>query len=410
MARKPSVRYWPTRGAYCCWFKGRQYELAKGPDDYPDGPTYQAAAKKFGQIVVLDAARKNDDGTPIRAVCELFLRHASADVRPDTLKRYQGILLLFCDSIDPEGLIPCSLLTVDKVRRWLSDMARPRRNDRGQSCRWGPSSRALAARVLKMVFQWAVRDGALQKNPIAGLTAATIRSRGREYLIGQTPAERVANHQRILRACSRHVRPLIVCLEATGARPGELVAATVKDFDVTLGAIVYHAEQTLSDDEFRHKTARHGKERIIVLTGEARSIVENLCRKYKRGPIFRNRRGRAWKRIDLTSAFAHLRRKVGLPKLSAYSYRHTFATAWLEDEKPIDTLAAILGNSPAVIRHHYAHLLGNRENLRRQVEAFRAGQEIDTQNPTSAADAAYGPAGSGSAGQPQPPPPLPEPS
>lgn len=39
MARKPSVRYWDSRDAYCCEIAGTQHILAKGPDDAPTGPT-----------------------------------------------------------------------------------------------------------------------------------------------------------------------------------------------------------------------------------------------------------------------------------------------------------------------------------------------------------------------------------
>jgi len=31
--RKPSVRYWDSRGGYCCWINGRRELLAKGPKD-----------------------------------------------------------------------------------------------------------------------------------------------------------------------------------------------------------------------------------------------------------------------------------------------------------------------------------------------------------------------------------------
>ena len=47
-----------------------------------------------------------------------------------------------------------------------------------------------------------------------------------------------------------------------------------------------------------------------------------------------------------------------MPQSTPYSYRHTFATAWPEQGRSVDILAELLGNSPAVIRKHYSHLLG----------------------------------------------------
>jgi hypothetical protein len=53
MARKASVRYWPGRkgGGYFCVYQGARRELALGPDDAPDGPTYLAALEKFQAIM-----------------------------------------------------------------------------------------------------------------------------------------------------------------------------------------------------------------------------------------------------------------------------------------------------------------------------------------------------------------------
>lgn len=41
--KKPSVRYWKSRGGYCCWIGKDQHILAKGADDAPTGKTFLAA-------------------------------------------------------------------------------------------------------------------------------------------------------------------------------------------------------------------------------------------------------------------------------------------------------------------------------------------------------------------------------
>ena len=77
MARQASVRYWESRRAYACWFKGKQVILAEGPQDYPDGPTYNAAVKKFGQLVTMGNADLAKDNNDVQTVCDLYLRHIS---------------------------------------------------------------------------------------------------------------------------------------------------------------------------------------------------------------------------------------------------------------------------------------------------------------------------------------------
>jgi hypothetical protein len=44
--KKPSVRCWDSRGAYCCWIAGEQHTLAKGPDDASTGPTYLVPGRR----------------------------------------------------------------------------------------------------------------------------------------------------------------------------------------------------------------------------------------------------------------------------------------------------------------------------------------------------------------------------
>src|SRR5262249_43560788 len=139
-----------------------------------------------------------------------------------------------------------------------------------------------------------------------------------------------------------------------------------------------------------HKTAKHGKERVILLSGAALDIVKRLVAEYPAGPMFRavekKRKGKQpapWTDKTITSIFHRIRTKLDLPNFTPYRYRHTFATAFLEKGGSVDVLAALLGNSPEVIRRHYSHLLGDTANLRRQLEAFRGSGNVDIQDPAS---------------------------
>src|SRR5439155_10619563 len=83
--------------------------------------------------------------------------------------------------------------------------------------------------------------------------------------------------------------------------------------------------------------------------------------------------GTPWNSKATHQRMRRLRQKAGLPRtFTLYSYRHQYATAWLKAGGSIDDLAALLGNTPEVIRKHYSHLCDDRERLRRVAEAFRA--------------------------------------
>jgi integrase len=382
MPRRSKVSYWTSRGtwedekgntqhgAFCCWYKGRQHILAEGPDDQKqDGPVFNAAVKKLVALKMLDNAGTAKDANKVRVVCELFLRHVSATLRPATLRFRKKILVPFTDAF---GEVAVGSLTRHAVNAWLDQMRQPRVNpETGKRMRWTDSTVAAAIGVILTAFRWAAGEGLITAVPLVGLKKPKSRSRGREALIGRTPAERAANHQRILAAATKPFRPFIIVLEATGCRPGELAAATAADFNAELGAIVYHADSNRLEHEFRHKTAGHNKDRMIFLVGESLEIVKELVRRHQTGPLFRTRNGGGWTGEEIVNRFHAIRKAVGVPRLTAYSYRHTFATAWLEQGKSVDVLAGLLGNTPAVIRKHYSHLLGDTSNLRAQLEAFR---------------------------------------
>jgi hypothetical protein len=62
MATTPQVRYFESRHGYDTQYQKRQRLLAKGPKDEPDGFTYQAAVKRFAEIVHLSNADKAENG------------------------------------------------------------------------------------------------------------------------------------------------------------------------------------------------------------------------------------------------------------------------------------------------------------------------------------------------------------
>jgi len=389
MGRRAKVGYWPSRGswqdangewhtgAYCCWFQGKQVILAEGPDDYfpfPSGPTFKTALKKFAQMVTLGSAAC--DQKTVEMVCELYLQHIATRRKSRTYEIRKQHLQPFVSAL---GDTPIASLTAYEIEKWMDSMREWRvRADIQRPTRWTNGSVRCAATSIKAALNWAAKKGLIRANPITGLDVPEARSRGRETLIGRTPAERAQNHQRILDASTKAFRPFVVCLHATGCRPSELAHATATDFDGE--AIVYHSDDNRLDHEFQHKTSGSGKDRRIILTGEALAIVQELAAKNRKGPLFRTSKGKGWTVREIVLRFGTIREKTGIPRLTAYSYRHTFATSWLEQGRSIEILAELLGNSPAVLRKHYSHLLSDTDNLRKQMEGFTGSLTLSAED------------------------------
>jgi integrase len=245
--------------------------------------------------------------------------------------------------------------------------------------KWGPGSQRNCLLGLSAAFNWAARSGLIGSNPLSGIDKPTPASRGADSLIGTTTEEVEKNHARILTAAPPMFRPFLQALKDTGARPGEIIAATAADFDPGLGAFVFRKESSRRQDRFSHKTASKGKDRVIFLTRETLAYVKQMVSRYPTGPLFRRKVGRGFHKVYVVGAFLKLQKKLGLRNLTAYSYRHTYATEMLKAGMDVDTLAELMGNSPLIIRQHYSHLLADKRGLRAKLERFReAAVEIGT--------------------------------
>lgn len=232
---------------------------------------------------------------------------------------------------------------------------------------------------MRAALRWAVRVGHLASDPLGGLELPRQRSRGRETIVNDF------QHAAALAAAHPRLREILVALENSGARPSEILAATASAWHDQAGALVYHADERRLLGEHRHKTAGADKDRVILFTGDALAMMRALVAKHPTGPLFRSQRaGRKWHGCVLCDHFCALRPVIGHRAYTPYSYRHTFATRWLERGGSVDDLADLLGNTPEVCRKHYKHLLTDRAGLRARLENLRGGQTLtDTPAPPS---------------------------
>jgi integrase len=368
MPRKPTVRYFASRNAYYCQINGRQHRLASGPDDSPSGSNYHAALDAYKHLMQLGSVSTSKDRNTVRVVLETYLQHVQGKLKGSTLASRLFSFRPFCEA---HGEAAVGDLTPFVIEQFIVTMRRPRRVGK-HTYAWGDPAVSNFIDHLRAAFRWAAKKRLITVNPLDGIDRPPSRSRSRDCLV--SPEQ----HLRILSECrANSFRRICVALENTGARSGELIGATAADWDDELGAIVYYGDDRRREDEFRHKSAGKNKDRVIYFTGEALAMMRTLVRQHPAGPLFRSKHGVAYRRKSVASCFAALRRRVGMPKLTSHSYRHTLATNWLKAGKSIDILAEILGNTPATIRKHYAHLCGDRAAIRRQLEEFQreAGSE-----------------------------------
>jgi integrase len=378
MARKPTVSYWSSRKAYLCWFQGKQILLASGPDDAPTGKTYLEALAEF-QALLQGAERVRTNTLTVREVLEDYLAHISKTKKPGTVEIRVRSFQPFTEHVHAGvkyGERGVDTLTHMDVYRFLEAMERPRKMVRKKEqkgrkpTKWGLGSQRNCLQGLLAAFNWAARSGLIAKNPLTGIEKPSATSRGAESLVGFDSEEVERNHEKILAASPASYRPMLQALKDTGARPGELLAATVPDFNPKLGAIVFRKEMTRGAGRFSHKTSKR-KDRVIFLSGPTLDYVRDVATQRDTGRIFLRKGPNGFVRFSITDRFLKLQKKLKMPHLTAYSYRHTFATELLKAGMDVDTLAELMGNSAMVIRQHYSHLLADTKGLRGKLEHFR---------------------------------------
>lgn len=360
MAKGPS--YYPSKGGYYAWDPARKKRalLASGPPDCPE--VARLAWEKFTELRGKAPLGRGGDGNTLAAVFDLYLAHARADLKPKTYKMRRFFLTSF---LEFPGIKP---LTVSRLRQadvtaWVASWAAVRKHKtHGTNLSWGQSTQGIAILSVKSAMGWARKAGHTQVNPLAGMRAPRGRSRGKAALISRE------EHEALLAYCHKETKPFGAYLKAlwdTGARPGEMRNVTAAELKEIQGAWVL--------DLSSFKTERHDDaQRIIVLTPALASELRELAARRPKGALLRGKRGNAWTEKAVMMNFQRFRKKLNLsPGITAYSYRHRFATDWLVAQKSVATLAQLLGNTVATIERHYKHLLSDLPALARQVKDFR---------------------------------------
>jgi integrase len=366
MARNPQVRYFASRSAYYTQWQGKQFKLASGPDDAPDGETYLAALKKFQTLMERGRLDTAGDGNTVKAIFNAYMQAKEGRIRPKSFSIKREMLGLF---VEKYGELKASEVKPYHAESVLAEKRKPR-HDGKKVFRWRDAQCVIFLAQLKAAFAWAVKNELITRNPMAAVEMPRVRSKSRERIV--TPAE----HDKVLSLLrnrrQQSLRRIIIALENTGARPSELTDARVSDFNPAIGAIEYYPDSLRSEHEHAHKTSGKGKHRVIYFTGSALEMVKQLCEgKKPTDYIFTTNGGRKYHLPALDICFRVVRKRAGLPHLVPYAYRHSFATRWLKQGKSIEHLATLLGNSPETIYRHYAHLIHEHDTLRQQLEAFR---------------------------------------
>jgi len=194
---------------------------------------------------------------------------------------------------------------------------------------------ALAGRVFAMAVRWGMRGD----NPCRGVERNPEQRRKR-YLSNDELA-------RLTAALAKHPDPqavnIIRLLLLTGARKGELLAATWDQFDLASGVWTKPGAAT------KQKT-----EHIIPLSAPARQLLADLHKaRDDSGYLFPGRLGH---RQDIKAAWIVICKVAGIKGLRVHDLRHSYASALAGAGFSLPVIGALLGHTQPGTTSRYAHL------------------------------------------------------
>ena len=215
---------------------------------------------------------------------------------------------------------------------------------------WAPGNKRNACRAIQRAMNWAVKQGYIDRSPIAGFEKPP--QGRREQIVIQAEFDAILASTR-----DREFRDLIITTWETGARPQETLRVAARHVDLKNARWVFPASES-----------KGGRlPRVIYLSTEALEITKRLVLTYSTGPLFRNTRGNPWTADSVSCRFTTLQKKLGT-RYSLYAIRHSWATKALQNGVDPITVAVLLGHhDPSMLAKHYQHLSQDPNYLREAV-------------------------------------------
>lgn len=256
--------------------------------------------------------------------CALFNNHIApllgdmnvADVKPNTIRKWQDSLTAYTSERTGDKLAPSTLHSIN--------------------------------RVMTSLFNFAVKYYDLPGNPVAIVG-------GIGHADKRTECWSTDEFQTFIDVVPRRIdRVVFMLLFYTGMRIGELLALTLDDFDFTNKTVTINKTLTLCDGIHPPKT-KAGTRTIslpIFIVAEIQRLLSSYS--YKSDVVF------PVKYSALSARYKKYVKKAGVPYYPIHTLRHSHASYLISKNIPITSIAYRLGHSSATMTLNiYAHMYGN---------------------------------------------------
>ena len=320
---------------------------------YLHGKAVRLGADKAEALRAYHRLLGEQQATP-KATATLTVKTLGEQYLADLQRRVTARTATVADCYLKPILKHCGAMLVETLRRQHVDAAVRAHGQWNDSTEYHVKCRIMA------MLNWAVAEELIPANPVKGLKKPPARSRGREALVSDDV------HAKLLAGAPPWLKDVLTALRESGARPGEVLTVTAQQFDADRGLWLLENHKT------RGKT---GAVRAVFLTPTLTELCRRLAKEHPAGPLFRTARGKAWPEGSyyLARLLAATCKRLGLPQVIPYGYRHTFATDALLRGVPDAHVAELLGHRGTHMLHrHYSHLGAKAKALADALTRIRA--------------------------------------
>ena len=335
MPRPNKPWFWAARGEWCVKINKVRHRL---------GPDKEEAFRRFHELMMERPSK------PIRAgaileIAEAFMDWTQLHRAPRTYDFYKERIERFLKAV------PNMQVTEIKpyhAQQWLDSYKD-----------WSDGYKAGVVTSLKRMFNWAVKQGYIDRNPLNGLEKPDAPPR--DQLISPQLFEEILSH-----VPNHNFHDIARFVWFTGCRPEEAVIIEPRHYDAE------HKRIVLPKNEAKGRK----RARIIYLPDEALEIVQ---RNLNNTPIFLNTKGRPWTAYAINCTFERVKKKMGV-RFCMYALRHSFGNQSITKAGlSLEETAIAMGHrDTTMIYKVYGHLVDSPDHMQKLVNKSARARNGDS--------------------------------
>ena len=311
MKKHPLPYYRAQRDTWCVQIGKRQITLAKGREAQDEA--WEVYHREMGRAGFAVQRKVIVVGVAI----DEFLSATHDTISAGAFQQYQ---IKLADLASRIGKLDLESLRGETIVEWV------------KGHEWSNSTKRGAITIVKTWLNWCCRKGLIPANPARDLKKPKAGRRERTI----TPVERLE----IRAEFGDGFGDFLDALTWTGCLPAEIWDLEAKHLDLEGGYASLPGKTTEQTGDLIE----------FPLVAPMLELCSRLARERPNGPLFLNRMGRKWNRDSVRLRMARLRKRFPeLAGITAYTYRHSFATDHLARGTPLTDVSALMNQGRSIL-------------------------------------------------------------